>query len=548
MLNRPQVAPNVRRAIDVPVASTGAGAAAMGLSIAADAFQKERERAGQIRANAAEAEIRQVSSRLATEVEQMQRTNALGAEDFVAEKWGNEVSRITAGISDPAVREAVEARANVLRGELTSRARTHASREMERADTEDYERNQKDDLGRLASTPLPDADAIIERMRLRTTERLTNQGFSPEAKQAEVERMVSVARLAQVNALVKSDNADRAAQFLEREDVMGTMRPDDYAKAKTLVQGETMVLRAQQARDELVVEFETEAEALKAVRERYSGDMEERVRQQVRQYFGEQTQAQRQAIQSNTDEALRGIVDGRGIPAEARRFLYENDPKTLSELESYQTTRARGDQPETDLNVWGDLIKMAATNPQEFVKLDPRTYRNQLDDTHYERLVTMQAGAMKPQGGKLSPFAINQFVWQEARRNNLVPPDAASMSDLNRRKEAKERFLLLQEAAQDAVTTLLESNPRATPAEQRAVMQSVINNQVLVESGGILGYRTTQTAMPAGAVRPTDRVVGAVQRKPIGERVAELKASGVSKEVALQTLRAEGYTEQEMNP
>jgi hypothetical protein len=42
--------------------------------------------------------------------------------------------------------------------------------------------------------------------------------------------------------------------------------------------------------------------------------------------------------------------------------------------------------------------------------------------------------------------------------------------------------------------------------------------------------------------------VGSVQRKPIGERVAELKASGVSKEVALQTLRAEGYTEQEMNP
>jgi len=508
MLNRPQVAPNVRRAIDVPVASTGAGAAAMGLSVAADAFQKERERAGQIRANAAEAEIRQVSSRLATEVERMQRTQALGAEDFVAEKWGTEVSRITAGISDPAVRQAVEARANVLRGELTSRARTHASREMERADTEDYERNQKDDLARLASTPLPDADAIIERMRLRTTERLTNQGFSPEAKQAEVERMVSAARFAQVNALVTTDQPDVAERFLQREDVMGTMRPDDYAKAQKLVKGEGIAVRSQRARDRLVRDFTTEAEAVKAARDEFEGEMEDAVVRRVQIYFAEQDTARADETKVMTDNARRGILDGSGIPQASRIYLREYDPKTLGELEQYQVTKARGEDPETNWDTYTTLINEYADSPTKFARQDFSRYINQLSPRHYEEMIKLAAGMRGGQTPRMSPVAVNAFVWEQARKNGVVPSDVMGGADLKKKNsETNARFTQFQAAITGALATALADNPRLTVEEQMAIMQGVVDQQAILRRtflGADTGGRDT---IPAAAVRPGDKVV-----------------------------------------
>jgi hypothetical protein len=515
----------------------------MGLSIAADAFQKERERAGQIRANAAEAEIRQVSSRLATEVERMQRTQALGAEDFVAEKWGTEVSRITAGISDPAVRSAVEARANILRGELTARARTHASREMDKADTEDYERNQKDDLGRLAASPLPDADAILERMRLRTEQRLTNQGFSPEAKQAEIERMVSAARFAQVNALVTTDQPDVAEQFLAREDVMGTMRPDDYAKAQKLVKGEGIAVRSQQARDRLVRDFKTEAEAVKAARDEFSGEMEDAVVRRVQLYFAEQDTARADETKAMTNDALRGILDGAGIPQASRIYLREHDPKTLGELEKYQVTKARGVDPETNWEVYTTLINEYADSPTEFAKQDFSRYINQLSPRHYEEMVKLAAGMRGGNGPSLSVLAANQFVWEQARKTGVVPDDVMGGVDLKKKNsETQARFTQFEAAVRGALATALAANPRLTNEEQLAVMQAEVDRRVILRQttmGIDLGGRDT---IPTAAVRPSDRVVGTLSgRKPMAERVTELRGQGMSKDAIARRMRAEGY-------
>ena len=547
MYNRPTVTPTPRRAINVPVASEGATLAASALGTAAEAFQRERERAGRIRADAAEAEIRGIGARLGDEVSRMQRTQAFGAETMVAERWDTETAKVLSQIGDAEVRDLVTRRSNVLRQELVERARRHGLNQQEVVAGEAYQRNQTDDLNLLRTTPLADAESVVERIGLRAQDRARTQGMDPEAMQAEVATARSKARLMQVNALVQNDQAEQALAFLERENVRGDMATDDYDKARRLVEGETMEVRAQAGRDAIVAEYTTEAEALAAVKERYSGEMEQRVRQYVVQDFADRDRREREAVSANTDAALRGIIDGRGIPAEARRFLYENDPKTLDELTRYQTTRARGEEPETDYEVFEDLLAQYVESPTEFAQVDLAKYRNQLSDRHYEELTRYKVG-QRGQRERVSPLAVNRFVWSEAKRVGIIPSERTGVADLKDRKEERERYGLLEGAVKSALDAALAENPRLTAREQIAVMQDVIDNQVIVESGRF--FVTTDT-MPAAVVRPGERVVGSMARvapadlstplTPAGlNRARELQRQGKTAEEIARTLRQEG--------
>ena len=499
MLNRPQVAPNVRRAIDVPVASTGAGAAAMGLSVAADAFQKERERAGQIRANAAEAEIRQVSSRLATEVERMQRTQALGAEDLVAEKWGTEVSRITAGISDPAVRQAVEARANILRDELQGRARTHASRQAEVVRTESFKANQASDLETLVATP-DSAPRVLGSIEQRTRDNALAEGKPKEVVDFEVAQAVSVAQYARVVGLVQNNRTEEAATLLEQPEFRGALQAKELQDAQRLVKGERTAARAQSIRDEAIRQFgEDERAALQWVHDTYKGDEENQAAQAVEVHYATQRRLRNQEIDAYSTEAVNAAYAGQPIPPATRQWLETNGQgKVLAAAAAARVQAASGTPVETSLVALQELIDLTLPeNRQKFLDMNLLEYAGRVSRTDLAQFMTAQAafkgGTRRPSEG-ISTTATITEAFNRMRSANLLDPRVTRLGDIENRPEDRGIYDTVMEAVNIALSAeqaaLKSSVP---PARAREIIQKTVDG-FTIEKQGVL-FRT-RTAVP----------------------------------------------------
>jgi hypothetical protein len=290
---------------------------------------------------------------------------------------------------------------------------------------------------------------------------------------------------------------------------MGTMRPDDYAKAQKLVKGEGIAVRSQRARDRLVQEFTTEAEAVKAARDEFEGEMEDAVVRRVQIYFAEQDTARADETKVMTDNARRGILDGSGIPQASRIYLREYDPKTLGELEQYQVTKARGEDPETNWDTYTTLINEYADSPTKFAQQDFSRYINQLSPRHYEEMIKLAAGMRGGQTPRVSPLAVNTFVWEQARKNGVVPESVMGAADLKKGTDTNARFTQFQAAISGALATALADNPRLTVEEQMAIMQGVVDQQAILRRS-FLGVDYGRDTIPAAAVRPGDRVVGTI--------------------------------------
>jgi hypothetical protein len=550
MYNRPQVAPNVRRAVNVPTASEGATLAASALGTAADAFQKERERAGRIRVDAAEAEIRGIGARLGDEVSRMQRTQAFGAETMVAERWDTETAKVLSQIADPEVRAAVEARSKVLRGELQARARSHALNQTEVVRQESYEANVKSDVAALASTPLLEAEPILERMGMAARANAIAEGRDEAGIEREVQKIRATGRFAQVNALIANDAADEALAYLDRDDVkkemQGVVDNDGrtmYDKARTLVERESMDIRAQAIRDDILTRFTNVDDALAAVTAEQKGQMEVRARQYVEQAFADRENRTKRQVQENRNLAIQAINAGGPIPSEVRRF-FEATPEgaaAFADLLDFQTKKAKGEDPETEWPLYTELLNEYADSPTKFASKDFSEYINRLSPRHYEEMIKLAAGMRGGQTPRVSPLAVNTFVWEQARKNGVVPESVMGAADLKKGTDTYARFTQFQAAVSGALATALADNPRLTTEEQMAVMQGVVDQQAILRRS-FMGVDYGRDTIPASAVRPGDRVVGTLSgRKPMADRVTELRGQGMSKDAIARRMRAEGY-------
>jgi len=431
------------------------------LSVAADAFQRERERAGQIRANAAEAEIRQVSSRLATEVEQMQRTNALGAEDFVAEKWGTEVSRITAGISDPAVREAVEARANVLRGELTSRARTHASRQAEVVRVESFKVNQESDLQSLASLPVEQGEPILARLTMRVRENATADGKAQEVVDAEVQAAASAARLAQVGGMVRGQRYAEAIRFLEREDVMGQMRPADYADAKKVVDTVRVDLSVN-AEAERILASTTDPvernEMVKSVPIEFRKQVRDLVQAENRASKEAETQRQEQAFDAVQQHVLNGGSLSDPSVAIQRSRLSVSQTETLQKY-----TMA----PTNDNKAWLDFYEKTPEEIAAMTESEFRSHWSRLSTSHRDDAERMRKAVTQQSS---SPTGVRGYITPQARiaRGMREVAGLSPFATLASATEEQQALMVQFEAAADLALRQLPEDKRNDPDEVQA--------------------------------------------------------------------------------
>ena len=487
MYNRPTVAPTPRRAITVPAAAEGATLAASALGTAAEAFQKERERAGRIRADAAEAEIRGIGSRLGDEVSRMQRTQAFGAEEMVAERWDTETAKVLSQITDPEVRSAVQRRSDILRSELVERARRHGLNQQDVVAAEAYTRNQKDDLNALRTTPLSDAEAVVERIGLRAADRARTQGMDSEAMQAEVATARSKARLMQVNALVDTEQTDQAAAFLQREGVLADMTPEDLTTAKKLVEVESRAMRAQRGRDVILAEYTDERAALKAVRDRFSGQEEDDIAVRVRQYFADQRRQGIERRESLVETATNAIVANNGdmskIPANVARALQTQHAATWKNLQMFALQTATGAPLQSDTE-W--LQKAGELTPESLLTLDLTAYQSHLSAADFQDLQERQQKARRGEGvrGMTRP-EIADFAFNVMLENGMFIANPKNVAGVKVNSADNAMFTQVRSAIDEAIAVEREAkgNRGLTGREIQEVIRGVLDDRVLRTTG-----------------------------------------------------------------
>jgi len=228
-------------------------------------------------------------------------------------------------------------------------------------------------------------------------------------------------------------------------------------------------------------------------------------------------------------------VDGRGIPAEARRFLYENDPKGLAELERYQTTTARGEEPETDYAVLEDLLAQFQRDPRGFADVDLTKYRNQLSDRHYEELTRYKAGNRGAKGTQLSPYFVNQFKFSEAKRYGLIGQNVQNVNGLKARGEEFQRYEAVSNAIDEALRDARTANPNITGEQELELMRGILSRQSVVDVG-FRGFRTD--TMPTAAVLPNERVIGEVTDNTATIRAGILQLGGTVTDAKVTAIAA----------
>lgn len=479
---------------------------ASGLGVIADIAQQARERGNAIRLNDAEVQARRLRTRILldpkTGVLNRQRQAAFDAPEVAGREWDAGVAEIAQTLA-PDQRDAFRARAAQIRAEIEDQTFRHVRREMDVVD-EETATALRDDL--LAQIVQDAGSPLVEQAlgRAIETERglLSRKGLTPEAQERAIADLRSRARLAEITALAER-NPSVARETLER--YAEELRGKDKVDAQRLVRAGTMAVESQTARDTLIAEFpDSEADALKAVSDRYEGKMENVVRQRVEAYFADKRRLDAQVTNDLFNQlAVVAQTTGDLAPNQAElERLRERDPAKARRLEAYAKQTRTGRAAETDWEVWDRLTQM---NTEQLRDINPLEYRSELADREYNALNRMVqrsrgTGEFAREQPGMTEAQLTNTAFEEAQRLELLPRNVTSARAL--KGEQGVRFTQLMDGVQAEIDRrVAEQNGRPLSRQQQREAIAAVYDDLVMEKVGIFGSRAVPRAMVTDPTR-----------------------------------------------
>lgn len=147
---------------------------------------------------------------------------------------------------------------------------------------------------------------------------------------------------------------------------------------------------AQAAADELMASGVSEADGLKTIREKLSGDEEAAATQEFKVRVQEQAQQRERAQRNAADEAW-GIFARKGLGAIPAALRAQLDGRDLISLERAARERVGGEkEPKTDSEVYYGLRVMMRDDPEAFANQDLRRYFPSLSRGDREEFIRLQ--------------------------------------------------------------------------------------------------------------------------------------------------------------
>jgi hypothetical protein len=260
-------------------------------------------------------------------------------------------------------------------------------------------------------------------IRATVDEMAAANGWDDKIKQAKVAAAMSPMHAAVVQGMVDGDRVDLARAYYEAN--AETMSMGVRERAMKLIEAGDFERKTQDAADTLWAQTGGNAlEALKTVREKYSGKEEDAIVTRIKTLDAEKTTLRERAQRDASDAAWSLYADGKRIPASVWASMDGRDKVAIRRtMRAEAEARAAGTTIKTDPNVYYALSIAAATDPN-FKGEDLRRYGDKLSPGDFRHFVDLQAKTQKPeeQGAIVT---INTQKTQTARAAGLKTEQAA---------------------------------------------------------------------------------------------------------------------------
>lgn len=414
--------------------------------------------------------------------------NAIGAHEDYQPKFSKYNDELAATAKNETQRSMFSKARSQQESDLSDTISRHLSKELE-----DYKQSS---FKNGVSVSIDDAisnyqkpgyvDQAIRNQNVRIQDYAKHNGLPPEEETA-----LSLAASTKVHEGVIgrmiAQGLDQAAEGYYKKysnQINGTSK-DNIEKALEI--GSTLG-GSQRAASTIMASYgDNEAEALKAARNINNPKLQEATVKQVKERFQEVDSAKKQAENVLMDKVFNQIDESGKRPDNMTYAILS--PEGKKQADAYYEHRSKATEPNTDWKKFTDLMIMADTPAlrEQFLKIDPWTYRDSLGDSEYKKLVTVQ-GEMRKKNPKAEQEANGYRSATEVVNRTLVE-NGIPIPKTNDKGTNVTRYNDLMRNLDLKVSEYKEVNKtQKIPTEE---LQKIVDSLVIsgkVEGSGLFGF------------------------------------------------------------
>ena len=438
--------------------------------------------------------------------------NSFELPELVGGEFDQVAGEIADGLSTDRQREAFERARSVRKQRLDLQLRRHVFTEMQVFDEQETNASIANDVND-AIAHAGDAEHISEalaRIDLVITDHSRRQGISTEATDQRRATARSAVHTGVIERLLAQRQDLKARAYFDetRDQISGSQQAQlERAMEIGSVRGES-----QRQTDEIMLETETQTEALARAREITDPAVRDATVDRVRQRFARLKQQSLEDREALMIEAANQI-DAGGLDSVPPGTLSRLMPAERQSLKRYADP-GPVEKAGTNWATYAQLMNQAGTDHLAFAEVNLHKYRHLLADAEFKQLLGIQRsvrdGERNTATKELASFSTIKL---EADRSLGVMGIDTSMSSSNKERDKVARFYRRVTDQVELLKQLTGKSP--TPLEVRAISDDILMTPITIEGsfggffrpGPVRDLTTTAFAIEIGDISAANRTL-----------------------------------------
>lgn len=490
--------PAVRKTATPGVEAFGGGASLEKLTNAGlglidkggDIFQKEmmeqKKQADQVAFMSADQKLSELETNTQIEVQKMRGENALGAPEYVTDKWKKGVDEVRKNLANDDQRAAFDRSSASRYDSLHRNTVMHVAKQAEALDdekTKGYIETAKNAATVNASDPARVAQEV-QRTQGATADWLKRKGIpvGSDAHKAEMIKATSPIYTAVINRLITDNQTPQAKQYFEQ--VKDVMDQDDRDKVSKFLKHSSVLAEAQVAAKDITSKYSNMTAALKDIDKIKDPEVQEKAKDLVKERFTLMEQGKKQfkdGLYESMAKKLEKTKDFIGL---------QNDPNWLtldanqrSALQTRYNAVVQGVDRPTNNKKFVEFLFLSqgqlASMSQSDYEANYRQHFSNADQSKADSDITAaKKGDEKNQ--LLSPFSSYKDRFDDTLRSkDIVDPSNPKKSDSDAIKYSQ-LALAARKRVEDFEQIDLGGKRRATGEEIQKILDDMVVKKVFV--------------------------------------------------------------------
>jgi hypothetical protein len=366
-----------------PIDPTGA------MRAVADLMQRQQQQADEIALNEIDNHLAVLGNQVRLAGEQRKGRDALAATPEAEDAWTKGVSEIEQQYAkNGRQRQLLQMRAGGRWAQLRGALEQHAARELRQYDTDQYKAalaTRVNDATSNYGDPAAVGVALLEAQKL-VRDFGQRNGWSQDVREDEERNVVSAIHTGVLNRMLSAGNDRAASAYYEK--AKGEIRGDDAARIEKALQVSSTLAASQREVDGILATTGiTREQAFQKARGITDPEVRRETEQLLDVEFARRDRAERDTAEQRFKQAFDYANRGRRPPAPLWAAL---SPSEQVSIDQRIKQLAGGEDGTTDWGLYYKLRQGAASNPQEFAKVNLLEARSRLAEAEWKELVRIQ--------------------------------------------------------------------------------------------------------------------------------------------------------------